>query len=445
MRIAELERAVTELRELLGRNSKNSNKPPSSDPPGSSAKRRILKPKGKRKRGGQKGHRGSRRELVPVDEVDRFVELYPAECESCWQPLPKTPDVFAKRYQQVELEPHAPVVTEYRRHAVVCACGYKTRATYDASVIPQRAFGPRLTSVVALLTGVYHLSRRQTVRLLQELLGVRMSLGSVSAIERRVSEAIKPQVDEVLMVARAAEVKHTDGTSWRRSAALWSLWTLATAAVTVFKIVANGKRDTLKGLLGNTSGILVSDRATALKFWPMERRQVCWAHLLRKFVSFSERDGPTGESGKELLDYATLLFTYWGKFRRGELSREALLTQMAPVRPLFEAALERAVAMKMRGLSGSCADLLQHRQALWTFLDNEDVEPTNNHAERELRSFVLWRRRSFGTQSEHGDRFAERIMTVAHTARKQGRDILTFLHACCTHSRGHATPSLFAG
>ena len=131
-RIAQLEQAVTELRELLGRNSQNSNKPPSSDPPGSSAKRRTLKPKGERKRGGQKGHRGSRRELAPACEVDRFVELFPSECGSCWKALPETPDAFAKRYQQVELEPLAPQLTEYRRHAVLCACGYKTRAAYDA-------------------------------------------------------------------------------------------------------------------------------------------------------------------------------------------------------------------------------------------------------------------------------------------------------------------------
>lgn len=442
-RIAQLEQAVAKLEQLLGRNSKNSNKPPSSDPPGSSSKLRKLKPKGQ-KRGAQKGHKGSRRELAPASEVNRFIELFPAECESCWEPLPQKLDEFAKRYQQVELEPLAPQRTEYRRHAVVCACGYKTRAAYDPSVIPQCTFGPKLMAVVALLTGVYHLSRRQCVRLLRELLGVRMSLGSVSAIEKRVSEALAPAADEVLEVARAAPVKHTDGTSWRRGAALWSLWTLATAAVTVFKIVTNGKRDTLQGLLKNTSGILVSDRATALKFWPMERRQVCWAHLLRKFVSFSERDGPTGEVGQELLDYASLLFTYWAKFREGRLSREELLAHMAPVRPLFEAALGRAVAMKERELSGSCADLLGHQEALWTFLDSEGVEPTNNHAERELRAFVLWRRRSFGTQSERGDRFAERIMTLAHTARKQGRDVLSFLHACCTRAIGDAAPSLFA-
>ena len=125
-----------------------------------------------------------------------------------------------------------------------------------------------------------------------------MSLGSVSAIERRVSEAIQPATDEALDVAREATVKHTDGTSWRRNAALWALWTLATTAVTVFKIVANSKRDTLQALLGNTSGILVSDRATTLKFWPMNRRQVCWAHLLRKFVSFSEPGWPHRRGGQ---------------------------------------------------------------------------------------------------------------------------------------------------
>jgi transposase len=117
---------------------------------------------------------------------------------------------------------------------------------------------------------------------------------------------------------------------------------------------------------------------------------------------------------------------------------------MAPVRLRVEALLERAVAKHEKGLSGSCADILAHRQALWTFLEHEGVEPTNNHAERELRAFVLWRKRSFGTQSERGDRFAERMMTIAHTARKQGVAVLAFLTACCeARIEGGAVPSLF--
>jgi transposase len=62
-----------------------------------------------------------------------------------------------------------------------------------------------------------------------------------------------------------------------------------------------------------------------------------------------------------------------------------------------------------------------------------------------LRAFVLWRRRSFGSQSERGNRFAERIMTVAHTARKQNKHVLSFLTECCdAHRSGMPAPSLFA-
>jgi transposase len=211
------------------------------------------------------------------------------------------------------------------------------------------------------------------------------------------------------------------------------------------QIVSNGKADTLMPLFGKRPGILVSDRATALGFWAMEQRQVCWAHLLRKFVSFSERAGRAAALGRELLDYLAIMFAYWGDLKASRLSRDQFRELMAPLRKQVEAALERAVAAKLPQVSGSCEDVLAHRAALWTFVDREDVEPTNNHAERELRAFVLWRKRSFGTQSERGNLFAERLMTVAHTARKQKKNVLAFLTACCTAARdGTAAPSLFS-
>lgn len=446
--VAKLTALVVELQEKLSQDSTNSNLPPSSDGPGKNAakqKRRKQRDKG-RKRGGQPGHRGSSRSLLPPEKVARFVDLYPSECESCWAPLPKVEDPGSKRYQFTELEPLVPRTTEYRRHGVVCPhCGYRTMAAYDEEVIPRFSFGPRLMAVVAMLTGVYHLSRRKTVRLLRELLGLRISLGSVSNIEKRVADAVEPSVDEAWTAAVRAKVKHTDGTSWLQTGVLLSLWTIATTAVTVFKIVADGRMETLRKLFFKPRGVLVSDRATTLTFWAMEQRQICWAHLLRKFVSFSERDGPAGTIGKELLEYTGLIFEYWADFNDGKLSREQLRQWMAPVRKLFEATLERAVVADIKGFSGSCADMLKHRLALWTFVDREDVEPTNNHAEQELRAFVLWRRRSFGTQSERGNRFAERVMTVVHTARKQNKDVLSFLSACCeAQVDQRPAPSLFA-
>ena len=439
--IAALKAQVAELLEKLNQNSSNSHKPPSSDPPGNRKQRRA-EAKQKRKRGGQKGHKGTSRKLVPPDQVDKFVEHFPDECESCWKPLPEVHDPHATRYQFTEVPPIRPHTTEHRRHAVSCPhCKFVTRAPYDANEIPASPFGPRLMSLMALLTGFYHLSRRKAQSLLSDVVGVDVSLGALSNVEARVSDAVKPAVTEVWNRIGHADVKHTDGTSWYQAGLTLCLWTIATKAATVFKIISDGSAKTLAPLFGALQGILVSDRATALNFWAMERRQICFAHLIRKFVSFSERDGPTGAFGKELLDYAGLIFEYWHNFRDDKLSRNELVSRMAPVRQHMEALLERIVAAGIKGVSGSCANMLAHKDALWTFVDHDGVDPTNNHAERELRAFVLWRRRSFGTQSERGNLFAERLMTIAHTARKQNKNVLAFLTACCDSQI--PAPSLF--
>jgi transposase len=444
--VAALTQRVAELTEQLGRNSRNSHLPPSSDPPGTAGKGGGQRPKSDRPRGGQRGHRGSRRELVAADKVDDVVDLYPAECENCWAALPEQPDPAAKRYQWIEVPPLRPYVKETRRHAVTCpCCGHKTRAAYSEQEIPSSPFGPRLMSMIALLTGVYHVSRRRAAKLLSDLVDVPISLGAVSSVEARVSEAVESAVAEAWRRVEGAPVKHTDGTTWLKAGAVLALWTIASTAATVFKIVADGSRATLAPLYGALRGILVSDRATALSFWAIERRQICWAHLLRKFVSFSERAGPSAELGRQLLDYTGLLFDYWHDYKAGKLDRATFRAWMAPVRAQVEALLARAVASGIARLAGSCANILEHRAALWTFVEVDGVEPTNNHAERELRAFVLWRKRCFGTQSERGNLFAERLMTVAHTARKQRKDVLAFLTACCqAQLDGTRAPSLFA-
>jgi transposase len=445
--VTALTQKVAELTERLGQNSRNSHLPPSSDPPGTPGKSGSgQRPKSGRPRGGQRGHRGTRRALVAADKVNDIVELYPAECENCWAALAEQPDPNAKRYQWIEVPPLQPYIQETRRHEVRCpCCRHKTRAAYDEHEIPASPFGPRLMSIVALLTGVYHVSRRSTAKLLSDLVGVPISLGAVSAVEARVSNAVEPAVTEAWTRVEGAPVKHTDGTTWLKAGVALALWTIASTAATVFKIVADGSRATLAPLYGALRGILVSDRAAALSFWAMERRQICWAHLLRKFVSFSERAGPVGEIGRQLLDYTGLLFDYWHDYQAGTLDRATFLAWMAPVRTQVEAVLERAAASDIDRFAGSCANILAHRAALWTFVDTHGVEPTNNHAERELRAFVLWRKRCFGTQSERGNRFAERLMTVAHTARKQRKDVLAFLTACCeAQLNGTRAPSLFA-
>jgi transposase len=225
-------------------------------------------------------------------------------------------------------------------------------------------------------------------------------------------------------------IKHSDATSWRQGNQSRALWTIATALVTVFIIVPNASMAGLRGLFAKIKGILVSDRGKQFGFWAMNRRQVCWAHLIRRFVGFSERSGPAGQLGQNLLLCAQVMMHWWHDVRDGTMSRLKFQLWMASLAPVIEHHLENGVLLGIRGVSGSCSDILEHREALWTFVDVKGVEP-NNHAERELRAFVLWRRRSFGSQSERGCRFAERIMTVTHTLRKQKRHVLDYLTEAC--------------
>lgn len=426
-KIAELSAQVAKLTELLGRNSKNSHLPPSSDRPGAGGKDRPRDKSG-RKRGGQKGHRGHHRSLLPAESVDTFIDLFPPACLDCGDSLPRKPDAAACRYQQLDLRDHRPHLTEWRRHDVECQrCGAATQAEYDRTQLSSFAFGPCLTAVVVLLTGAYHLSRRKTKKLLHELFGISVSTGAISAMEKRASCALADAHEEAKREVQYAGIKHADATTWLRSGKLASLWVLATTKATVYQIFDDGRRETIRPLFGPARGILISDRATVFSFWTMTLRQICHAHLLRKFVAFSERDGPDGAMGRDLLDCTALIFEYWHGYKDGHLTRQELQFFMQPLQRDVERLLERGKQCGSDGMSGSCADMLAHREALWTFVTHEGVEPTNNHAELELRDFVLWRRRSFGTRSERGDRFAERIMTVVRTARKQGIDVLGFL------------------
>jgi transposase len=437
--VAELTKKVAQLLALLGQNSRNSNKPPSSDPPGAGGG--SGKPAFGRPRGGQKGHKGNSRSLLPESQVNEFKDHFPPECESCWKRLPEVPDPRATRFQSIEVPPIKPFVVEHRYHGVTCTCGYTTRRKCDVAGSP---FGPRLMGIIGLFSGIYHISRRKSATLLSDLLGIEISLGALSAVEERVSDAVKTPVEAAWDMAHKGDVKNADGTDWVQSGKTCSLWTLATAAVTVFKIIANSSKATLQPIFGGLKGILISDRATALNFWAMERRQICWAHLLRKFVSFSERDGPAAVAGRELLEYVGVIFDYWHAFKARTISRIQLAEYMRPVQTQVEACLTRMANAQIPEVSGSCTNMLEHKLAMWTFVAEDGVEPTNNHAERELRAFVLWRKRSFGTQSDRGNLFAERLMTVAHTARKQKKNVFEFLTACCRASLdGTAAPSLF--
>jgi transposase len=207
----------------------------------------------------------------------------------------------------------------------------------------------------------------------------------------------------------------------------------STALVSVFMIQAERAGHCARALLDRTHGVLVADRFKAYLFWPMQRRQVCWAHLIRDFRAWSERqEGSIFQSiGGDLLDHARQMFEWWHRVRDGTMSRTSFRKRMRPLQKDVERLLEAGESSCDAALAGKCADILKHRKALWTFVRIEGVEPTNNQAERDLRHAVILRKTSFGTDSVRGSRFIERMLTVVGSLRKQKRDPMSFLVACC--------------
>jgi transposase len=344
----------------------------------------------------------------------------------------------------VELLPLAVRVTEYQMAVRRCpACGKRTRADLPPGV-PRRPFGARLTAVIALLSGRYRLSRREVRQLLQDLWAVRLSLGAVVRQEQAQSAALAPIVEEAQRLVQQAQAINMDETGWRQERERAWLWTVVTAELTVFCIDRSRGGAAVEALLGSAfTGVVGSDRWSAYKRFPAEQRAICWAHLKRDFQALVDRGGDAAPIGRWGLAEIARLCALWHRFRGGEFDRPELLHRLVPLQARMGRLLRRGQDNPDWKAAGLCRQLQKWWPALWTFARVEGVEPTNNVSERALRPGVLWRKGSFGSDSEAGSLFAGRLLTVVATCRQQGRPLLGFLVAAGEAAlRGTIAPSL---
>lgn len=423
--VVALHERVSALEERLRQSSRNSSQPPSSDPPHAPVQR-----KGKRsvrQRGGQRGHRGKGRPLVPPDQLGQIVDATPTACGQCGHLL-RGLDPQPARHQVTEMPPVRPVVTEYRRHTLTCpGCGAATLADWPAAM-PAGSFGPRIAATVAYLTGRCGVSQRDTQELLLTLYQIAVGLGSIAALEEQVSDALAAPVAEAQAAVQEQGVVNVDETSWSEQTRRCWLWTAVTAVVTVFLLRPSRSSKSARELLGGDfAGIVGSDRYSGYSWIATNQRQVCWAHLVRDFTAVAERGGASHALGTACLDVADRLFARWYQLRDGILDRTTFTLLVAPLHAELHALLETGLRISHAKTRHLCENLLTIEPALWTFVTVSGVEPTNNSAERALRRAVLWRRRSFGTQSAAGSRFVERILTAVTTLRQQERGVLDYL------------------
>ena len=440
-RVTDLEQKVADLEEQLNRNSGNSSQPPSQDGPDKPILRKSEK--SPRKRGGQQGHPGAKRPLVPLELVKKSYDIKPEQCAHCGVALTED-DQNPYRHQVIEIPPMIAEVTEYRLHTCTCQqCGKKTRGTLPSGV-PAGAFGPRIEAMVGLLSGQYHLSKREIENMMDTFFQVSIGLGTIPRLEKRCQQAVASPVAEAQEHVRQQAVVHMDETGWREENKKAWLWVAATTWVAVFQIWRSRGSKVAKALLGEQFvGYIVSDRWSAYNWFDKVRRQLCWAHLKRDFQAISERKGLSRIIGEGLLKQTKQLFDHWYQVRDGTLSRSDFIKMTKPIRDETSRLLREGTTCDHKKTAGTCRHILRFEPALWTFIYVTGIEPTNNFAERQVRPGVLWRKGSFGTQSQSGSRFAESLMTVVATLKLQNRNPFEYLVAAINAANyGKSAPSL---
>lgn len=448
-RIAQLEAEVADLRgrlakleELVRASSRNSSKPPSSDPP--TVTREPKAPTG-RKPGGQPGHKPHQRQLFPPERLRSVIGCKPDRCGHCAAKL-RGDDPDPRRHQVAELPKVEPLVDEYQLHTLKCSrCGKLTCGELPEGT-PRGSFGPTVVAVIGLLLGVYGVSRRDVVDLMRDLFGLPISVGGVIGCQKIAAAALAAPHAQAQAQIPKAPVKYADETGWKVGNTYACLWVVVTGTVTVFRIQAERSREAAMKVLGKVSGLLGSDRYAVYDCWPTHKHQFCWAHLARLFVSFSERsDDKASAIGHALLIEKDQMFTWWHRVRDGTLARSTFKRYMRPLQVRVADLLEDALRSSCEKTKRTCLRLLQNRHALWTFVFHEGIEPTNNIGERAIRRAVIIRKTSFGSQSEHGCRFLERVLTVHATLRQQGASVHDFIVAACrAHMLAKPAPSLIA-
>jgi transposase len=426
---------IAKLEEQLNKTSKNSSKPPSTD-------QKSNTPDKKRKK--RKSRMGCFRTPYSPERVDHRVSCKRKCCPHCssnkLQELSEAP--FS--WQQVELPEIKAIVTQFDCLKYKCKeCDRRSMGSLPEN-IPFSAFGPKLMAFVACLTGRFHLSKREAIILIKDLYDIDLSEGSVINVEEHVSNALGEIYGKIYRYVIEGDLcRYFDETSWRNSGKRHYVWIGTTKSAAYYRIDPHRSKEALFKMIGKfTDRPAVTDRYSAYNALDGPR-QYCLAHLIRDFHAYSERADEDGRIGKQIADELRKVCKTHTKWEEKKISRSQYSSCLRYAKYRLSEYLIDGLALGSDDLSGLCERLSDEFECLWTFRSIEGMDPTNNLAERDLRKLVLWRKKSYGTRSERGQKFVERITSVVETLKKNQRRPLQFLEdAIIAFYRKHPAPAI---
>ena len=403
------------LKAKLNQDSSNSNQPPSTDKPTEKPTTAAPKPVVKRKPGAQRGHAFIPRKLLPIAPGDQVVPFFPT-CSCGCKALKNLEQVDA--FQRFDLPERPLLVTEFIRFRADCTrCDTQIEAQFPEELADMHAFGPRITGFVGVCSGKLSLSKRGTQWLLNEVFGLPICVGSICNLEAVVSTALLPVYTDIEKAAQVSPGAHCDETSWFYKGGLWWLWVMSTPKAVLFKVQSRRDTEAAKLLLQDFCGLLTTDRYGAYAHYPLELRQLCWAHLIRDFLNWELKGS---KEASRLVFMTEVLFKSYHSMKDGTQRWKHFQVLARNVQRVMTDILGLVVKEELREVSGKATALLKEWEAAWRFVDKKGIEPTNNEAEQVIRRGVLWRKNSYGTKSETGNRYVERILSFIETMKRRG-------------------------
>ena len=416
---AELREQVAKLTRKLNRDSTNSSSPPSKDV---GTKKKRKRSKSGRKPGGQPGHVGHGRKKLPDAQITKQVMHVVAAPCVCGHD-----DMNQRGFYTSHDVLGVHGVTRHRLESGRCSVCRRRQTAPLPDGVTRSVMGPDLLAASAFLTGVVGASRRKTQMVLGDVLGKRVSLGTISTREEEVSDALKAPTTEAHDAALAADVKHLDETGHRKKGKRFTSWVLATPLITVlFLGLSRGAAALMKVLKGAAlTGIAVTDRYVVYERFGL-MRQLCLEHIRRNFLGLVDVGGVVGEVALRCTNAVQRVLIAWRDHRARKINDEEYMQIVGRCRRRIEAELRRGWQLDPELKTLAYAFIVMP-EIVWRFVTDARVPPTNNQGERDIRELVVRRKVQLHTWSERGDRYVERTLTVAGTCRKQKRNPYAFL------------------
>lgn len=401
---------IDKLKEQLGLNSTNSSLPPSRDLYKQKQENRFKSPNNP---GGQPGHKAHQ---YQAKEPTKVINLYPNRC-SCGH-MVEISEHYSKE-QRIEIPPIKSQITEYRRwHGKCSKCGKKVKAALPAEA-GKDLLGPRAKAIITTLNGCYLNSKREVKEILEEIFDLPVSLGLISNTSKRVKDKLLKSQQAIEKSVKASPYVHIDETGHKSRGKKGWAWIYTTDEHSLLKLTLSRGKQELSKTMEGYQGYVISDRYAVYNYFQESQRQLCWSHLLRDYERFAQSlNQELSEQGRRLVTIAKEVFCIDKALNNKQIDIHYFLRRIKKlkkeIRHIFKIILRiRDIPQAHRVVKR----MLKSFEMMWLFVKKQGIAMTNNLAERQIRKYVLYRKKLLFTWSDWGNQFVERILSLYLSCR----------------------------